>query len=280
MKSRKAGSWLHLAGVILLAARAHAAPPPELAAVALPHAHAHNDYRHARPLFDALGHGFCSVEADIFLVDGRLLVGHDRRELQPDRTLQSLYLEPLRRLVQQNQGRVYPNGPPLTLLIDIKSDGAMTYEVLHQVLAGYRRLFTRVEGDHVQLGAIDVIISGNRAEAEIAAKPVRYAGIDGRLSDLDSDAPAHRMPLISDNWRSHFRWRGQGPMPSAECEKLRQIVQKAHGRGRRVRFWATPESEAVWQALREASVDLIGTDDLGALRKFLTPENAGPGSRE
>src|SRR5436190_12307328 len=30
----------------------------------LPQLHAHNDYEHKRPLFDALDHGFCSVEAD------------------------------------------------------------------------------------------------------------------------------------------------------------------------------------------------------------------------
>ena len=29
------------------------------------HAHAHNDYEHARPLLDALDHGFCGVEADV-----------------------------------------------------------------------------------------------------------------------------------------------------------------------------------------------------------------------
>ena len=38
------------------------------------HAHAHDDYEHTRPLLDALDHGFCSVEADIYLVDGKLLV--------------------------------------------------------------------------------------------------------------------------------------------------------------------------------------------------------------
>ena len=38
-------------------------------------AHAHNDYYHKRPLLDALSHGFCSVEADVFLKNGRLLVG-------------------------------------------------------------------------------------------------------------------------------------------------------------------------------------------------------------
>ncbi|MCS6919603.1 MAG: hypothetical protein NZM28_07520, partial [Fimbriimonadales bacterium] len=49
----------------------------------LPRAHSHNDYWRKRPLQDALECGFCSVEADIFLVDGKLLVGHDTHELRP-----------------------------------------------------------------------------------------------------------------------------------------------------------------------------------------------------
>src|SRR5437868_14769766 len=73
----------------------------------LPQAHAHNDYEHARPLFDALDHGFCSVEADIWLVDGQLLIGHDRKDLKPGRTLESLYLDPLRERTKTNGGRVY-----------------------------------------------------------------------------------------------------------------------------------------------------------------------------
>ena len=60
------------------------------------HAHAHNDYEHTHPLFDALDHGFASVEADIHLVDGQLLVAHSRSEVNPERTLQALYLDPLR----------------------------------------------------------------------------------------------------------------------------------------------------------------------------------------
>src|SRR4051794_1044740 len=52
--------------------------------------HAHNDYMHARPLRDALDNGFCSIEADIFLVDGKLLVAHEREHVRADRTLQSL----------------------------------------------------------------------------------------------------------------------------------------------------------------------------------------------
>src|SRR5437016_4155385 len=78
-------------------------------------AHAHNDYEHARPLLDALEHGFCSVEADIWLVDGKLLVAHDLDKVKPERTLQALYLDPLRERVRRNGGRVYRGGPVCSL---------------------------------------------------------------------------------------------------------------------------------------------------------------------
>src|SRR5712692_10174041 len=57
-----------------LQARSNDDQPPRI--VPLKHAHAHNDYEHKRPLLDALDHGFCSVEADVFLDGDALLVGH------------------------------------------------------------------------------------------------------------------------------------------------------------------------------------------------------------
>src|SRR4051794_11488643 len=87
----------------------------------LDRAHAHNDYQHVRPLLDALHHGFGSVEADIYLVDGALLVAHDRDSVRADRTLEALYLAPLRAWTASHTGHVYPGRPPLTLLIDVKS---------------------------------------------------------------------------------------------------------------------------------------------------------------
>ena len=260
------GTFLWLAATCVACT---AAEPLELAATPLPRAHAHNDYLHARPLWDALQHGFCSVEADIHLVGDQLLVGHDRHELKPERTLRSLYLEPLRHLVRQNDGRVYPNGSTVTLLIDIKTAGPPTFEALHQVLAQYGDMLTRVDGDRVKPGAITVIISGNRASDVIARTSPRYAGIDGRRSDLGTKMPDHLMPLISDNWRNHFKWQGDGPMPPEEQRRLREIVDKAHQANRRVRLWATPENDAVWNVLYDAGVDLINTDDLARLQEFL-----------
>src|SRR5258705_8249661 len=75
----------------------------------LPQAHAHNDYEHARPLFDALDQGFCSVEADIFLVEGGLLVAHNPQKVKPEPTLQAPFLHPLPQTVKRLQPAVPPH---------------------------------------------------------------------------------------------------------------------------------------------------------------------------
>jgi hypothetical protein len=236
-------------------------------------AHAHNDYLHERPLLDALEQGFCSVEADVHLVDGALLVAHSAKEINPERTLAALYLDPLRERVRTNGGRVYRGGPVLTLLIDIKTEAAPTYFALHDVLGRYADMLTMYRGSVVRAGAISVIISGNRPTAEIAAQPLRYAAVDGRPGDLETvPAPPATalMPLISADWNRTFAWRWAGEIPATERAQLEQLVAKVHAQGRRVRFWNTPDRAEVWQLLRAAGVDLINTDDLRGLRAFLT----------
>jgi hypothetical protein len=205
----------------------------------------------------------------VFLVGDTLLVGHDMAELKPTRTLESLYLEPLRRRMRENQGRVYPGGQRFFLLVDIKSDADATYQRLQDVLREYSDMLTRVDGGKAHRGAVSVVLSGNRPVETLSNAHNRNAGLDGRLSDLDSDFPSHLMPMISDAWPAHFTWRGDGPMPPAERAKLREIVGQAHASGRLVRFWATPESENLWRELRAAGVDLIGSDELDRLARFL-----------
>ncbi len=249
--------------VTLCGSRLQAQPKPLL------NAHSHNDYERPRPLLDALEHGFCSVEADIYLVEGQLLVAHDRRDVKLERTLQALYLDPLRQRVKQNSGRVYRGGPSVTLLIDIKSEAEATYRRLSDVLLAYTNMLTRFRADGTDTSAVTVIISGNRPRELMASQAVRYAAFDGRLADLEGGASPPFIPLVSESWASQFRWRGVGPLPDEEREKVRQLVKKAHEQGRRVRFWAAPDHAAGWKALGEAGVDLINTDKPAELEKFL-----------
>lgn len=232
-------------------------------------AHAHNDYEHERPLLDALDHGFRSIEVDVHLVDGDLLVAHDRDDVEPSRTLQSLYLDPLRERIRR-RGSVYGEGTPLLLLVDVKSEAETTYRALRSVLRGYADILTIYAGDAAVDGAVTVIISGARAREAMRNEAIRFAAFDGRPGDLDAHAgtPSTFTPLISAPWTTVSTWRGEGPMPRLEREKLRRLVAGAHARGRMLRFWATPDTSAVWDVLTAEGVDLIGADDLTALRDY------------
>lgn len=288
--------FIALAALAMLAASSTAlAEPPDravghergdaTAVTPVARAHAHNDYEHDRPLLDALDNGFASVEADVWLVDGELLVAHDLEDVQADRTLESLYLDPLRQQVQANRGTVYEGWPhSLQLLIDIKSEAEATYRALHEALRRHQSILTRFTPAGANEGAVTAIISGNRPRQLMAIQRVRYAGFDGRLADLGDGSPAAFMPLISDRWTSHFTWQGVGEMPADERAKLESIVDIAHANGQRVRFWATPDDEgrreAVWGELVAAGVDYINTDHLDALATWLLANDPHPSKPE
>ena len=244
--------------------------------VPLPQAHSHNDYTRERPLFDALDLGFCSVEADIFLVDGALLVAHDLKDCEPEKTLQSMYLDPLLERVRAKQGRVYPDGPDLTLLIDIKSEGESTYAALREVLKSYAEMLTVFTDDSTETRAVTVIISGNVPHQMIYDESPRLAAADGRPHDLGSAVNRHRMPMISARWSSVFRWTGRGEMPEAEQVRLRDLVKETHANGQRLRFWGLPQRPTVYPVLYEAGVDFLNADDLPELRDFLMEQRNKP----
>jgi hypothetical protein len=252
--------------LLLHAPSAHAAAPKTLI-----HAHAHNDYNHKRPLLDALEQGFASIEADVFLRDGELLVGHTAFSLRPERTLKSLYLDPLQKHIAANHGRVFAGPERLTLLVDFKTDGPATYAALAKLLAQktYDGLFSEFSDDKFTPRLVDVLITGNRPIAEITADRNRLVAIDGRLADTPPTASKDLIPLISENWQDHFKWRGIGPMPTPDRLRLSDMTKRVHAQGRRLRFWGAPDSPAVWSEQQSAGVDLLNADNLNALEFFL-----------
>ena len=273
--------WAGVLGVFL-AASARAAEVTPLA-----NAHSHNDYEQKRPLVEALDHGFCSVEADVYLVNGQLWVAHDRKDLKADRTLKSLYLDPLAERVRNRTGIFADPKTRLMLLVDVKGQGAEVYERLKIELAPYASMLTRFRDSGVVTGAVTVVLSGDRAWDLARADRDRWCALDGRMSDLTNAAPAgvpgssmppaSLVPLVSESWRALFRWDGDGEMSAVEKARLNGLVNQAHAQGRKIRFWALPDRPEAWKVCQEAGVDLINTDKIPALSAFLRGRPLPPG---
>ena len=237
----------------------------------LPNAHAHNDYRHQRPLLDALDQGFMSIEVDVFLIKDELYVAHTRPFFRKKKkTLRHLYLEPLKKRIEANQGQVYKgHDEPLFLMIDIKTEEKATYEILKKQLAEYQDYLSKTIDGNFEKGAIQIFLSGNRLVERVLSENKRLMAVDGRPRDLNKNYSAEEMPVISQRFSKVVNWDGIGEIPEMERLKIAWLVVMAHQEGKKLRFWKIPDNENAWQTLLNLGVDLINTDDLEGLKSFL-----------
>lgn len=239
--------------------------------VPLPNAFAHNDYRHRHPLFDALQNGYTNIEADIFLRRGKLIVAHIDPYFKSGRTLEALYLKPLADLIAANKGQVYPGyTAPVILMIDIKTGSDDTYAALKATLEKYKDILSSYDHGQVRQGAVTVVLSGHRPYEMIKDEDNRLAFIDEDLRKTYQDTTAVDVyKMASCKYKNLVRWKGDGAMPDDQQKKLCLYVAEAHKYGKKVRLYASPENDRVWAQLLKCGVDLINTDKLSMLKKFL-----------
>jgi hypothetical protein len=252
--------------------------------------HSHNDYWRKIPLFTALYAGCTGVEADVWLRNGDLLVGHNTASLQPNRTFQSLYVNPLVEiLTHQNPttdfyagttNGVFDMDPnqPLVLLVDIKTDGAQTWPWVMKQLAPLRErgwLSYYEEGEFHQ-GAITVVGTGNAPFDQIVGGNASYrdAFYDAPLEKLENSGynSTNSYYASVDFWSAiGLVWWTNGPS-EAQLGKIRAHIREAKSRGLVSRYWGLPPwpihvRNRLWEVLVEEGIGMLNVDDLDAATK-------------
>lgn len=233
--------------------------------------HSHNDYEQKKPLNEALRYGYKSIEIDVWLHNGNLVVSHIKMGLDKKPTIDSLYLKPLAEMIKKNKGKLYDHKDtvPLTLMIDIKNEPSAAYARLKEYIEPYKKIFCKWQGDSlVEKGWITLLISGAVPRNDIAADTLRIANIDGGISDTVRTISNILVPRISTSWNKYFVWNGAGQMPKEEAKTLKKLVESAHASGKTIRFWGAPDNYGVWKKLLNEGVDWINTDHLKSFAEY------------
>ena len=131
-----------------------------------PKVHSHNDYYQPIPFWTAMVAGAHSIEVDIFLRRGTLFVAHTEPEIISNRTLQTLYFQPMRSVIEFNLG----NQDSLLVLIDIKSEPYATLMALLELIDQYPFI--------KESKFIRIVISGFRPKTEEFTKYPDYINFD------------------------------------------------------------------------------------------------------
>ncbi|MDP3237357.1 MAG: hypothetical protein Q8N26_31510 [Myxococcales bacterium] len=226
--------------------------------------HAHNDYEHPRPLFDALDAGFESVEVDVWIDGTDIGVSHTGAPFKG--SLKALYLDPLAQLVR-TRGRVNRSGGPFFLWLDLKQGDQRLLDLIATQLAEYPML-TRFQDDQPALsGAVTVILTGSDSGKKALVErpsPRPYIRDSNSYSPMDPQSDS-KWGAYALNYNAFMQWDGQGTISAAQQRQLDNLVAGAHQAGRQVRLYAAPETPAWWRVARKSGVDFVGGDDLSGI---------------
>ncbi len=240
-----------LLALALTCCGAAAAQPPVLI-------HSHNDYAQRVPFYQAYAQQVSSIEADVFLLDGQLLVGHDVEDLRADMTFEALYVEPIVTLFARNGGRAFRDSDQtLQLMVELKSETDPTLRAVAALLGRWPEVFD----PEVNPAAVRVAVTGRVPAPEAFDRYPRFLGFDGAWDADYTPEQLERIALISTNFRDFSQWNGKGTIIPAEKERLEQVIDRAHEQGKPVRFWNAPEGTTVYYTFYDMGIDYINTDN-------------------
>lgn len=214
--------------------------------------HSHNDYAQNVPFWKAFSAGCGSIESDLILDNGKLMVAHNVPDIKAVNTFENLYLKPLQVIMNSEQYEAFD----LQILIDLKTPAETTLKVLMEALELYPELINTEN----KAKKLQFVISGNRPPAEEYDRYPDYINFD--YQTVDTWPPSlDKVALVSLPFYRYSRWNGKGRLTSGDEDKLKSVIDQIHTKGKKVRFWATPDSKTAWYTLSKLGIDFINTDE-------------------
>jgi alkaline phosphatase len=210
--------------------------------------HSHNDYKQNVPFWKAYAAGVSSIEADVFLINDTLFVAHYRHEVQPQRTLEALYLNPIRLLFDEK----IMESRPFQLLIDVKTEAYSTLDKIVEMLLPLQ--------NHLYPNnpvGVKIIISGSRP------RPINFNNYPNFIffdwQSTEKPENIDRVAMVSLNFMNISLWRGNRAMNDEERMQVSTAIADMRRLGKPIRFWASPDTQLAWLTLHRMGVDFIGT---------------------
>ncbi|PYI18544.1 hypothetical protein BO99DRAFT_403407 [Aspergillus violaceofuscus CBS 115571] len=255
--------------------------------------HSHNDYWRDIPFYSGLSKGCISTEADVWLYNGTLYVGHDESSLTEKRTLESLYINPILDVLQrQNPTSRFVTSPTkngvfdtdtsqtLYFFIDLKTSGPETLDAVIKALEPLRArgyLTTLKDNSTITEGPVTVIGTGNTPLDLVGPVANRDYFFDAPLDRLDEDQFADVTglisPIASTNFVAAVGSLSHSELNETQTQAIRAQIAAAKKRGIGARYWGTPyypirTRNNIWRTLLEEGVALLNADDLKAVAGY------------
>jgi hypothetical protein len=247
------------------------------------------------PLYEAVHYGCISVEADVWKKDDGddLYVGHSTWSLTRERTLRSLYIDPLLEILdrmntntdfaqnQDGQWRgVFDEDPTQTfvLLIDIKHSPQEIFDMVMAQLEPLRRkgyLSFVDENGHVVKRPLIIVGTGETPFDKILAhEHLRDIFFDAPLADFANSNLVTQYnqsnSYLASTSLGQLEINFSQPVSQSALQLLKSQISAAQEAGLHARYWDVAEwpvgaRNLAWTTLVKLGVDFLSVDDLKAV---------------
>lgn len=223
-----------------------------------PMIHSHNDYKQVVPFWYAYSSNAKSIEVDLVIQDDSLYISHGDDVIDQRRTIETLYLQPLKQAIDLSIGTT----DQIHFLVDMKSDAQKSLDLLLPMLKKYEST--------IEKSGVTFVISGNRTPIESYVDLPSYIQMDYQsLDPVNNEKAWDKVSMISLAFKPYSSWDGNGAIPQEDQKKIKAVVDAAHQMGKPFRFWGTPDTENAWQQLWALGVDVINTDQPDVVNRYL-----------
>lgn len=216
--------------------------------------HSHNDYDRVVPFYQAYAQGVASVESDLYYIDGKLLVAHNKEDVSDEKSFEALYVEPAVRMFRQNNGHPYKDpSKTLQILVDIKEETEPTMSAIVATLEKYPDVFA-TQG-------VRVVITGNRPAPADFSKYPSWVMYDGDVKLTYTEEQLKQVALFSCCFTDYAHWNGKGSLVKEQEDKVMEVIGKVHDMGKDIRFWGAPETLTAYYTFYNFGIDYFNTDN-------------------
>jgi len=228
--------------------------------------HSHNDYLQPQPFYTAHANHFASMEVDVFLVNNELYVAHNKEDIDKERTIERLYIEPILAQIKLNgNNKIYRDSGKLQLMIDLKTDGGPALKCLEAKLKPIRKYFDVKNNPD----AVKLVVTGDAPDHSRFKAFDDIFFFDGKRNTPYTADQLKRVAFFSAGLQEFTKWNGLGRMVEEDYRKSKNFVDSVHRQGKQVRFWGNPDTKTCWQAFIKMGVDFLNTDSPAEMAKFL-----------
>src|SRR5690606_16673386 len=92
---------------------------------------------------------------------------------------------------------------------------------------------------------------------------------DGSIGVVYTPEQLARIGLFSAPFPAYSKWNGLGRLTDADLKKVTHVVDSVHSLGKKIRFWAAPDTKTTWYEWVKLGIDYINTDKPEEVSAFM-----------